>query len=129
MNRTIAFIGGGNMARSLIGGLLARGWRTEQIVVADPMPAALESLRTQLGVRVTDDNATAVRDADIVVLAVKPQEMQRAADGIRDAISAQTSAADLGRCRHSRIATSSAGCRAFRSCARCPTARRCRAAG
>jgi len=35
----IAFIGGGNMARSLIGGLLARGWRAEQIAVADPMPA------------------------------------------------------------------------------------------
>jgi pyrroline-5-carboxylate reductase len=86
---TIAFIGGGNMARSLIGGLVARGWRTDQIVVADPMPEQLESLRTQLGVRVTDDNVTAVREADIVVLAVKPQEMQRAADGIRDAIAAR----------------------------------------
>jgi pyrroline-5-carboxylate reductase len=86
---TIAFIGGGNMARSLIGGLLARGWSTEQIVVADPIPAMLESLRTELGVRVTDRNVTAVRDADIVVLAVKPQEMQRAADDIRDAIAAR----------------------------------------
>ena len=85
----IAFIGGGNMARSLIGGLLARGWRTEQIVVADPVPATLQTLATQLGVRVTDDNVTAVRDADIVVLAVKPQEMQRAADGIREAIAAR----------------------------------------
>ena len=44
MNHTICFIGGGNMARSLIGGLLARGWRAEQIVVADPMPAQLDSL-------------------------------------------------------------------------------------
>ena len=76
------------MARSLIGGLLARGWSAQQIVVADPMPAQLEALRTQLAVRVTDDNATAARDADIVVLSVKPQEMQRAAIGIRDAISA-----------------------------------------
>lgn len=82
----IAFIGGGNMARSLIGGLLARGWSARQIVVADPMPAQLESLRTQLAVRVTDDNVMAARDADIVVLSVKPQEMQRAALGIKEVI-------------------------------------------
>ncbi|MGH8239070.1 MAG: pyrroline-5-carboxylate reductase family protein, partial [Steroidobacteraceae bacterium] len=49
----IAFIGGGNMARSLIGGLLARGWRAEQIVVADPLPAQLDALHAQYGVRVT----------------------------------------------------------------------------
>jgi pyrroline-5-carboxylate reductase len=85
----IAFIGGGNMARSLIGGLIARGWSTQQIVVADPMPAQLQALRTQLSVRVCDDNATAAREADIVVLAVKPQEMQRAAIGIREAIAAR----------------------------------------
>lgn len=89
MNKTIAFIGGGNMARSLIGGLLARGWRAQQIVVADPMPAQVEVLRTQFAVRVTDDNAAAAREADIVVLAVKPQEMQRAAVGIREAIAAR----------------------------------------
>jgi pyrroline-5-carboxylate reductase len=79
----IGFIGGGNMARSLIGGLIARGWRAEQIVVADPMPAQLDALRTQYAVRVTNDNAAAARDADIVVLAVKPQEMRRAAEGIQ----------------------------------------------
>jgi pyrroline-5-carboxylate reductase len=86
---TLAFIGGGNMARSLIGGLLARGWRAEQIAVADPLQAQLDSLRAQYAVRVTDDNATAARDADIIVLAVKPQEMRRAADGIRGSIAAR----------------------------------------
>ena len=77
------------MARSLIGGLLARGWGAQQIVVADPMPAQLDALRTQLAVRVTDDNATAARDADIIVLSVKPQEMQRAAMGIKEVIAAR----------------------------------------
>jgi pyrroline-5-carboxylate reductase len=86
MDNTIAFIGGGNMARSLIGGLLARGWRAEQIVVADPMPEQLEALRAQYAVRVTQDNEAAARDADILVLAVKPQEMRRAAEGIRASI-------------------------------------------
>ncbi len=47
----LAFIGGGNMARSLIGGLLARGWRPRQIVVADPMPAQLDALKADPGNR------------------------------------------------------------------------------
>jgi pyrroline-5-carboxylate reductase len=86
---TIAFIGGGNMARSLIGGLLARDWKAGQIVVADPLPAQLDALRTQWPVRVTDNNAVAVRDADVIVLAVKPQMMRKAAEGIRTAIGAR----------------------------------------
>jgi pyrroline-5-carboxylate reductase len=83
---TIAFIGGGNMARSLIGGLLARDWKAAEIVVADPLPAQLDALRTQWPVRITDDNGVAVRDADVIVLAVKPQMMRKAAEGIRTAI-------------------------------------------
>ena len=85
----IAFIGGGNMARSLTGGLLARGWRAEQIVVSDPVPEQLDALRTQFAVRVTNDNAAAARDADIVLLAVKPQAMRQAAAGIQAAIAAR----------------------------------------
>jgi pyrroline-5-carboxylate reductase len=77
------------MARSLIGGLLAQGWQAQQIVVADPMPAQLDSLRSQFGVRVTDDNASAAHDAVILVLAVKPQEMRRAAEGIRASIASK----------------------------------------
>jgi pyrroline-5-carboxylate reductase len=86
MDRTLAFIGGGNMARSLIGGLLARGWRPEQIIVADPLATQLETLKTQFGVRVTNDNAEAARTADVIVLAVKPQEIQTAASAIRQAV-------------------------------------------
>lgn len=86
---TIAFIGGGNMARSLVGGLLARGWSAEQIVAADPLPAQLDSLRAQFAVRVTDDNVVAARDADVIVLAVKPQMMRKAAGEIRTALAAK----------------------------------------
>jgi pyrroline-5-carboxylate reductase len=86
MDRTLAFIGGGNMARSLIGGLLARGWRAQQIAVADPIPAQLDALQAQYGIRVTGDNASAAQGADIIVLAVKPQEMQKAASAIGQAI-------------------------------------------
>jgi pyrroline-5-carboxylate reductase len=76
MTQMIAFIGGGNMARGLVGGLTARGVPSDRIVVADPLPAQLDALRTGYGVRVTSDNKAAVRDADIVVLAVKPQELR-----------------------------------------------------
>ncbi|HKU16883.1 MAG TPA: pyrroline-5-carboxylate reductase [Steroidobacteraceae bacterium] len=86
MSPVLAFIGGGNMARSLIGGLLERGWRAQQIVVADPLAAQRDALQSQLAIRVTDDNAAAARGADVVVLAVKPQEMQRAVQSMAQAI-------------------------------------------
>lgn len=76
MAHSLCFIGGGNMARSLIGGLIARGTDAARISVADPVAAQLASLHEQFGVRVSPNNADAVRDADVIVLAVKPQEMR-----------------------------------------------------
>jgi pyrroline-5-carboxylate reductase len=78
----IAFIGGGNMATSLIGGLIARGTAAADLSVADPAPQQLARLRHEFGVRVTADGAAAVCDADLVVLAVKPQHMAEACRGI-----------------------------------------------
>ncbi len=69
---TLAFIGGGNMARSLISGLLNSGINAEQIAVSDPIPDQRELLG-ELGVRVCADNGEAIQGADVVVLAVKPQ--------------------------------------------------------
>lgn len=90
MDKTLAFIGGGNIARSLLGGLLARGWSPERIVVADPSAAQLQALQSEYRVRVTADNAEAARAADIVVLAVKPQEMRNAAAAIREAVTSRS---------------------------------------
>lgn len=69
---TIAFIGAGNMAGSLIRGLQSSGTPAEQIVAADPAQAQLDAL-ADLGVKTTGDNAQAVAKADVVVLAIKPQ--------------------------------------------------------
>jgi pyrroline-5-carboxylate reductase len=80
----IAFIGGGHMTTSLVGGLRARGAAAGDLHVSDPVPAQLERLRSSFGVDATTDNAAAVRDADLVVLAVKPQDMAAAASGIAD---------------------------------------------
>jgi pyrroline-5-carboxylate reductase len=81
IEQNIAFIGAGNMARSLISGLLAAGVSPERIRAADPVPAQREAAAA-LGVQTWDDNAAAVAGAAVVVLAVKPQvlgEVTRAA--------------------------------------------------
>ncbi len=90
MNHTIAFIGAGNMARSLIGGLIARGVGAERLIAADPAPAQLEQLRQSYGLRIASDNAQAVRDADVVVLAVKPQHLREAAQGLAAALATRS---------------------------------------
>lgn len=75
-NCKLAFIGGGNMARSLIGGLIADGFDPSQIRVSDPVGEVRSQLSARFGLQTFTDNAGAVADADIVVLAVKPQQIQ-----------------------------------------------------
>jgi pyrroline-5-carboxylate reductase len=88
MASTLAFIGGGNMARSLIGGLLAKGIAASRIVVADPVRAQLDALAKQFAVGVTTDNTIAVVNAESIVLAVKPQEMRNVTEGLAGALPA-----------------------------------------
>ena len=82
MTEQIAFVGGGNMATSLIGGLLARGMSPAQIVVADPEPSQRARLEHDHGVRTAADAATAAAAAQTIVLAVKPQHMAEVARSI-----------------------------------------------
>jgi pyrroline-5-carboxylate reductase len=86
MSFTLSFIGGGNMARSLIGGLIARGRAASDLIVADPAAAQLELLQSTYGVRTARDNADAAKQADVVILAVKPQELRTVTTGIRGAL-------------------------------------------
>lgn len=75
----IVFIGGGSMARSLAGGLVADGYPPERIRATDPDADQRERLAGRLGIEVGDDNRAAVADADVVVLAVKPQLLREVA--------------------------------------------------
>lgn len=74
----ICFIGGGNMAGSLIGGLIAGGCKPDTLWVADPSDEQRETLVERFGIQVSADNAEAAADAEIIVLAVKPQMLQKA---------------------------------------------------
>lgn len=70
----LTVLGAGNMGRALIGGLLRHGMRPEQITVAESKEAARAALSLELGVAATADNAAAIGKADLIVLAVKPQD-------------------------------------------------------
>jgi len=81
---SIAFIGGGNMARSLIGGLRRQGMAPERIRVADPVAATRDALAADFGIAVFDDARQAVTGCDTWMLAVKPQIMQAACAPLAD---------------------------------------------
>jgi pyrroline-5-carboxylate reductase len=69
----LTILGGGNMGRALISGMLRRGTRPEHITVGESSAAAREALSADFGVQATADNAAAVEPAAVIVLAVKPQ--------------------------------------------------------
>ncbi|MEL3928714.1 pyrroline-5-carboxylate reductase [Aeromonas enteropelogenes] len=74
-HKTIAFIGAGNMSRSIIAGLVKAGYPAEKITAANPSLPKLEALASDYGIHVTQNNADAARHAEVIVLAVKPQLM------------------------------------------------------
>jgi pyrroline-5-carboxylate reductase len=75
MKITAAFIGGGNMGGALVRGLISRGLAPQSIRVGEALEARRVALAEELGVRVSADNRETVEGADVVVLAVKPQDM------------------------------------------------------
>jgi pyrroline-5-carboxylate reductase len=75
VNMKISFIGGGNMARALIGGLLAQGWQASDIGVVELDAEKRSQLHQEFGVTVGDQLPSAAV-ADIIVLAVKPQQLR-----------------------------------------------------
>lgn len=84
-NSRIAFIGAGNMANSLIRGLIAKGVPGQQIAACDLDAAKLAQLQADCGIRTGSMNDVAA-DADVVLLAVKPQGMAAVCEALRPAL-------------------------------------------
>jgi len=82
----IAFIGAGNMATSIIGGLVESGCPACNIRAADPFPESLQRLRAIASVATFDDNSEAVKGADVIILAVKPQVMGEVCSALAPAL-------------------------------------------
>jgi len=84
-NFTLAVIGAGNMGQALLAGVLRSGITSkERIVVSDIEPARLDKVVQSFGVRSASSNAKAVEEAQVILLAVKPQNLQAVAEQIGD---------------------------------------------
>ncbi len=86
----IGFIGGGNMASAIIGGLVSSGVASDNIMVSDKNKYALDSLKEKFGVVVSDSNVSVALQADMLFLCVKPNIIGIVADEIKDSIKNST---------------------------------------
>ena len=86
----IGFIGGGNMANAILGGLLAKGYAPEDVYISDKNTDALGNLKTKYGVKTTEDNSYVAENAEILFICVKPNIVPFVLKEIKSHISENT---------------------------------------
>lgn len=85
--KKLAFIGAGNMGSAILGGVLNAGvFSPDNIIVSDPYQPSLDILKDKYGVSVTSESRSAAKEADIVLLAVKPNIIQGVLNDIKDEV-------------------------------------------
>ncbi len=82
----IAFIGAGNMASAIIGGLITKGFSHTHIWASDPYQESLDKLKASTHVYTSQDNNAIIANADVVILAVKPQQMKMVCADIQQSL-------------------------------------------
>ncbi len=120
----IAFIGAGNMAASLIGGLRAQGVPAAQIRASDPGAEQRAKIAGEFAIDVVESNAEAVADADVVVLSVKPQAMKAVCQALAPALKPEQLIVSIAAGIPAPASKPGSASRARWSAA-CPTPRRC----
>lgn len=86
MATRVTFIGAGNMASAIIGGMIDSGFSPSDITATSPSDDVLAPVRERLGIHTATENAEAVAEADVVVLAVKPQVMRDVCEALHETI-------------------------------------------
>lgn len=86
MASSLTFIGGGNMATSIIGGLIEQGYSPQAITACDPNDASLQTLKDNFAIHTSNDNIAACSNSDVIVLAVKPQILKAVTQALRPAL-------------------------------------------
>ncbi len=82
----VGFIGAGNMARALAGGLLVSGYARDRLILSDPLPEQREGAARALGLEVYADNKAVAERAEVLVFAVKPQALAAAAREVAEIV-------------------------------------------
>ncbi|MCB1996286.1 MAG: pyrroline-5-carboxylate reductase [Burkholderiaceae bacterium] len=114
-DHTIAFIGGGNMAGALIGGLLKRGRQPEDLVVVEPWAPQRDKLAAQFGLQALAEAGPALARASTVVWAVKPQSFADAAAPCRAHVADALQLSVMAGIRSDRIAQATGSDRIVRA--------------
>ncbi len=89
MSSIAGFIGGGNMAEAIISGMIAGGMAPRNIIVAEPLPGRRAHLSSTLSIRTSEDNNDVARDADVIILSIKPQMAASVLSGLESSIDNQ----------------------------------------
>ena len=96
-NQKIGFIGAGNMARSLIGGLISSGVKSDNLFAADPNEAIRNALTSDFSITTFAENQELAEKCDVIVFSVKPQALKTAATALKANDSALYLTIEIGR--------------------------------